>query len=66
MTATLILAAWLLLPAIALLVGMKLYVPRFLARHRAQPGGHGDELALRRELHAAVGGDRVGARRRSA
>ena len=67
MTAMLIIFAWLLLPALALFLGIKLYVPWFIARQRELgPASPGDELAVRRAIRIGGGGDPVSARRHSA
>ena len=67
MTATLIILAWLALPAIAVGLGVMFDVPRFRAAHRDPgPAAPGDELAARRVLRAGVTRSRLGSRRRSA
>ena len=67
MTATLIILAWLAVPAIAVGLGVMFYVPRFRAAHRDPvPPAPGDELAARRVLRTGVTRSRLGASRRSA
>ena len=64
MTTTLIIIAWAVLPAIAVALGVMLYVPRFRALHRDPAPG--DELAARRVLRARATRSRFGNSRRSA